>query len=734
MITLHNLLSQRRLRLNAAAVLFFALLAFICLYPQIFHYRTHGAGYDYFFPHWCFWWIRHALTTPGLNVYDSNFVMFPYETSFAYNALTAFWFPVWAILEPLAGTLAAMVFIIWLACTLNGYALFAFLRSERVHPGLALIGGAALQLFPISRYFYYNTHINLMDWFWLPVHLLLWKQAAASAQTRHTRHLIGWAILLGLALWGLGLTDLQFPIFTAFVLVPYGLLTLWRSSRRRHLITAGVIVLVLALALLWLAGPLPYIVQFEGGLVPGPVEDRPVIRFPSGFLSMSHTWWDWASPSLGAFVPLVTLASIVFALVKPPRLRRDRWFWLAILIPPLVFAIGPTLTVAGHDIPLPFRLLYEATDGNFRMPWRLAPVFVIAAMVFAGHVWTPALPRRKTIRAAALASIFFLLAVTVRMYETGPLRPLLTTYEFYEHMGEEHGEPYDDYVVIEAPTGAGTGEVLLGDAEAIAFQYYGITHHKRMVNGFISRAPISHFWYLHTDDPMLSWLGQRRLLEADLVRQQLAERIYTWPIGYIVVHQDYVRRNGAQPLEITGYFNALDDLLCPPIVERDAVFYRTVWHPDGCPARTPPDIAEGVYQVDIGAPGDERYMGWGWHWQETVAGLTLRWAGDQTQAYIYVDLPPGDYAVTLSMQAFWEPRRVRLLVNETALDMAATVAVESLEAYTFTVPAESIGDGQHVTITLDYDNALIPVEIGQSGDQRRLAVAVDWIQFERLHD
>ena len=72
----------------------------------------------------------------------------------------------------------------------------------------------------------------------------------------------------------------------------------------------------------------------------------------------------------------------------------------------------------------------------------------------------------------------------------GPVRPVLPDYDTYEQIGQERGDPYDDYVVLEVPTGAGTGEVLLGDAGAVTFQYYGTVHGKRMVNGFISRAPL----------------------------------------------------------------------------------------------------------------------------------------------------------------------------------------------------------------------------------------------------
>jgi hypothetical protein len=400
---------------------------------------------------------------------------------------------------------------------------------------------------------------------------------------------------------------------------------------------------------------------------------------------------------------------------------------------PLAIAIGPTLRMGDMKIALPpFRLMYDVTNGNYRMPWRIAPVFVIAALVFVGKVWSPVIPRTTARRVFLLAGVFFVLALDLRLYEGGPVRPVLPAYHAYEMMGQERGKPYDDYVVLEVPTGAGTGEVLLGDADAIPFQYYGITHGKRMVNGFISRAPLEHFWYLHVDDPMLSWLGQRRMLEAERVTEQLRERIFEWPIGYIVVHQDYIRRNGAQPLEITGFFNALDDLLCPPVVEGDAVFYRTTWHPDGCSPRTPPENEPGLYVVDIGSAGDEAYLGWGWHWQENVAGLTLRWAGDLPQAKIYVDLPPGDYRMTVSMQAFWEPRRVWLLVNDTPLAGEATISERSLQAYTFDLPADILGDGKHAVITIAYDNWLVPADLGQGADQRRLAVAADWIQFERL--
>lgn len=102
---------------------FFALAACLALYWNLIHASTHVGGSwttDYYHFHWNYWWIRHALTTPGLNVYETNFVLFPYTTNLAFHTLTPLWYPLWALLEPLTGTLIAMNVIMVLALALTG--------------------------------------------------------------------------------------------------------------------------------------------------------------------------------------------------------------------------------------------------------------------------------------------------------------------------------------------------------------------------------------------------------------------------------------------------------------------------------------------------------------------------------------------------------------------------------------------------------------------------------------
>jgi hypothetical protein len=571
-----------------------------------------------------------------------------------------------------------------------------------------------------------------------------------------------WGLVFGVALWGLLLADLQFPIFAAAVVVPYGLVTLalgalpgagasvvlggrWRV--RAWLAATGLAAVIAGLALMWFAGPLPYILRFQGELVPGPVGDRPGIPFPGGFLSMAREWWEWDQPSLGAFFPMALLVSLLAGARIRGRGTWMRWFWLACAVPPLVFALGPFLQIGSASIPLPFIWFYDLTNGMFRMPWRLAPIAVVAATAFIGLTWTARLRTHSGWGLWGGVLSLLLCGLAVRLGETRPLDPILPGYTFYQRMGEEQGEPYDRYVVVEAPTGMGTGEVLLGSARGIQYQYYGTIHHKRMVNGFISRTPIDQFYYIETGDPLLSWLGQRVPLDADRVRTLMQARIFDWPIGYFVLHIDDIGRNTSTPQEIIGYFNQQDDLLCPMWIEGDAVVYRTRWHPDGCPERTPRETAPGTYLIDLGISGDERFIGWGWHWQEDVGATQWRWTGEYDAAALYVDVPAGAYTLTAAMQAFWEPRQVQVLVNGVIIAPAdqalsssggARAGAESLQVQPdglqiigFSLPADVIGQGRHVEIRLEYDDTVVPVAVGQSGDPRRLAVAVDWVELRR---
>jgi len=734
---------SRAVRLNLSALAVYIGFAFLLLFPLIFNNGVKVAGFDFFNYHWNFWWIRHAFSTPGLNIYQTDFVFFPLMNNFGYHALAAFWYPFWAMLEPLFGTLTAINAIIFIVCVLNGFVLYVWMRSENIAPALALIGGLALQTLPISRYFYYNTHLNLMDWFWLPAFLLFWKHITLHVQSKQVMRALAWTVITGCAIWGLGLTDLQFPIFVGFVLIPYGLWTLWRSPARLALISLGILAIVIGGGLLWVAGPLPYMARFDGVLAPGPAEDRPGIPFPAGFFSMNTEWWEWDRPSLGAFVTCALIVSFIAwwtARRKPSPPRRGiqtrAWFWLLVAVPPFVLSLGADLRIGDLVIPLPYRFMHAVTQGNFRMPWRLAPTYTIAAMLFCGLVWARIVPTWNSRRVhpgwlLAGGTIIVLMAFSVRLFETAPLQDVPPTYETINAMGHERGGEYERYMVLDVPVALGTGEVLLGDWRAIQLQYYSIIHHKRTLNGFVSRAPIDPLWQIHMLDPLTAWLGQRAPLDAPAARDLLAARVYEYPIGYIVIHTRLLDSNTPVLQEMLAFFNAQDDLLCPPVTERDLIAYRTRWHPDGCEARTPPQTEPGVYEVDIGAD-DNAYLGSGWHWRENIFDLTMRWAGAAPRADLFLDLPPGDYQLTFTAQSFAQPRTIRVLVNDSPLGDPFTILPDAFSAFTVDVPAALSDDGRHIRLSFVYDDVVVPADIGQSADPRPLAIMLDTVQWRSM--
>jgi hypothetical protein len=732
----------RTLRRQLGVVIFYMLLAALALYWLLFHSATHIPGEhvnDYFHFHWSYWWIRHALTTPGLNVYETNFVMFPNVSNLALHTWTPFFYPLWALTEPLIGTLQAFDVIFITALTLTGYSFFLLARDESVPPGLALVGGVVLELTPSIMFAVIQNTLHYMGFFWLPINILIWKQVVRRVE--HRWQGILWALLLGLAFFGTLMADYQYAIYLVLLLLPYGVATLIRAktaSLRIRLIMLGIVSIILILALFWTVGPLRYLLAFDRStLAPPPAENVHVIPFPIGFFARFDKRTE--SVVMGTFAMPATILTVLASLtvLRGQIQNRRRWFWLALSILPLMLAAGAYITILGQQIPMPYKIVHVLLGGLFRSADRFGTVFLIPAMIYFGLTWGPLLAKRIHWKLAVVGAILVFVMWDARTFIPIPIQTPVQHYSFYDQIGQERGKPYDDEVVLEVPVAAGSGENWVGELKNLAFQFYGMTHGKRMVNGLIARVPTSYFMNMRTDDPMLSWLGQRRLLDSPAVKKQLRERIFNWPIGYIVIHQDMIGLNGPTNQEIIGYLNSLPDLLCPYTVEGAAVVYRTAWHPDGCPLRTPPEIQSNVYQIDLGVSGDERYIGWGWHWAEVVSGVTLRWTGEYPQTQLYVDLPPGSYDISLSAQAFWQPRRLKILVNGQPAKLqekngeTAIISTDKLTPVTFHIPSSVIGNGRHTTLMLEYDGWIVPETVGQGDDARKLAIAVDWIRFKR---
>ena len=333
-----------RIRRETALIAFYALIAGLALYPVILNLKTHVPGdgiSDYYHFHWSYWWIRNVLTSPDLNsIYTTDYIMFPAESNLSVHTLAPLWFPLWAALEPALGTVAAMNIIIIVSLILLGYWSFRLIHAEGAPLWFALWAGVVIELTPFMIHTVHWSVMSMLGWFWLPLNLLIWRRLDAS---QSGPRLWIWAAALGLALWAMGLTDLQYFLFLGVLLVPAGLWSLWRApgwNARARLAAAGSLALTLATVLLYVVGPLQSLREFDvERLTPNALENAFSLEFPAGFFPGSDVHAvDPTTPTI--IIPLLAIAILAgVRRFNTARMNRPRrWFWLTLTVLTLVTA------------------------------------------------------------------------------------------------------------------------------------------------------------------------------------------------------------------------------------------------------------------------------------------------------------------------------------------------------------------------------------------------------------
>lgn len=697
----------------------FTLLAGIVLAPLTLHPGTWVAGaidqpghWDYFQFHWNLWWLRHAVLT-GQDPYLTDMVLAPYTHNLAYHTLAAAWLPAYMALVPLAGAVAAVNGITVLALALAGALMAAFLRRQGISRGGALIGGTALAFAPYMLDHAASSHLNLIAVFWLPLVLLLWERVAITRRT-------AWALVLGLALWGMWLTDPLVLLWAATLLGPYALRTLvCHRAAWGRIVALGALALAVTLALGYALAPLRQMLAY-GTEELVPADDYTLRAYSLPLEALAFQPGD-RDRSLGLLLNALVLAGLFV-----PGGDRRRWFWLLAALPALILALGPDVRVGGVRVPLPFRLVFELTQGQLRTPVRFLPAATVALITFAALTFDPWLRR---VRPAAWRGLVAGLLVAAFLLDYGALAPFPASpappaYDFHTTLRAERYPDYD-YVVIDVPVGVFSGWREAG-SHARA-QFYGVTHEKRMVSGMLARfSPTKHLYY--DTSPLFAGLTGLQVLGTGPDIAELARIVDEWPVGYVVVHLNWLPAERA--LNTLAFMNAHPSL-CFVTVERDAVLYRTTSHPKGCPPRLPPETNPGTYLIDLGLPGDEGFIGHGWYAHEDIGGVPARWAGDRLEALLYVHLPPdtGDYHLTVRVVGFAVPRVVDVVANGVPLG-SFTAPPGDWSEHTITIPADVIaGVGGDLILSLSADGMAAAAELGLSSDARPLTLAYDWVRF-----
>ncbi len=721
------------LALAFVAYTLIALVALGGLVAQFDRAVPNGPDSDFYQFHWNYWWLRFA-PLQGQSPLWTDYVLYPHVSNLSLHTLAPIWLPVYLLAEPLAGRIVAVNLMVVLGFPLTGLAMAAWLRRvlENTAAGqmtakiVAFLGGLAYAFSPYMLYHAAKTHLNLTALWWFPLTLLLWDEIAAP---RRLPHPVG-AALMGLALWGCWLTDLQYPLWLPFTLGLYALWTLWaaRQGRRwRTLVGWGALALAVmaALTLIW---PLPALLQVRQDPLEFPPAGLDTARayslLPGALLGLSPLSDD---RTLGRLLPWLVwggIAVVAFrrrsakmgagATSRSPLQSRapSPWFWLLIVLPPLILALGPDVTVGSAQIPLPYLPLHWALGGQYRNPVRFAAPAVASLITFAALAWTPLaqhlVERLQTPRARQ--GVFLsgtLLVGGLLLFDAGAFAPFPTRvmpdYPLYREIAAEGG----DFVILDVPVGTHSGWTGMG-AGYIAM-YYAPDHRHRMVNGTFSRVPYSALAD-YMNSPLFAGLaGARDLPPGGEAAAELDRYLRDWPLGYVIAHRDWMSSD--QQNTRIGWLNEQPGL-CPAQITPDAALVWWRSRALGC-GDLPPTV-----QIEPGAPAGWTYIGRGWYDPENIGGPDGRWAGEQ--ASLRVTLEPGRaYELTFSALAFGAGQTVTFGGPEPFADPIA-LSADDWRDYTVTIPADALADG---LLVLQHNGAQSPAALGLSTDARLLAAA-----------
>lgn len=684
--------SYRRLQLHLAIIACFGLFAVLVLNRLVLdlgNVVSDGLLNDYHLFTWNYWWIDYALNHLHVNPYFTDFLLFPTQHNLAFHTLTPILYPIYKPLSFLLGDPATLNFILWGSFIATGYVTFLFLKSQLASIRSAFIGSLIFTFLPAMIDHAINYHANMWLMAWIPGLLLLWDQVAR-------RRTILWAVLFGIGLWGLWLTDFQYLVWIPFLLIPFGLWTLHREAAQRgRIIGLGVVALVIMLALAMIV-PLPAVLQGQAGVTsPARYLTAQAYSLPlDAFLLRPPT--PPADRSIGQLVILLLIAAILFG-----SGTRQRWLWLAIGCVPLLLSLGPTLQIGTLEIPLPYRLLHDALGGLYRFPSRFAPIGVLAILVFIGQSF------RVQPQLWLTSLLILLVVVDENIVAPFPIQAPLPDYQIYHRIGEEEA----DYVLLDVPLTVHSGWSQLGGDQGQRAMWYQRIHHKRQVNGSLSRIPdVEPLFY--EESPLLGWFAGEHALDPAAAGAELTQLTETWPVGYILVHLGWLTPD--QGLSVVGFLNQQPSV-CLVTQERDLVVFRS--RKLGCP-----DFQQSI-KLDFTQQGDEAYLIDGWYPRETIGGSEARWAHDAIKVYVPLRADV-DYQLTFRALGYGDGRT--LTIGSDGKPLASVTLTSDWDTYTLTIPAQSLTDQ---TLTLFANGALRPMDVTDSSDERRLSAAFMWIEI-----
>ena len=496
----------------------YAVVAAVSMHPLIQQFTTHFPGapgnMDVFGFLWNNWWIHEAFTRLHTTPLHTNAIFAPvgvdlrlHTIGWLYGLLSL---PVFSWLGPVV-TLNVQIIA---TAVLNGLALFTLARQVTRDDAAACVAGLLLATTPAI-----NFHLDVGR----PSCAALWTAILAIAALLRFLEQPTTGSAARLAAWLVAtlLCDQQVAMFCAVwcvILVADMLLTRARSVPRPSLtFVLGVSAVVALPAYLFYWKPFMNV----GGYTTPAASEAVTYSYPLRLLWTPSMLWK----VYGTVMPVIALAAVWLC-------RRERRLWPWVIGAALCVAMSFGPVVHGTHVPLPFALLAKLPGfSQFRTPYRFQipaalGLAMLVAMVIARR--NAAVGRQRAIVVTMAVALCVLVDLTVYR-RVSPMK--VQTMPSEAVYGAIAGDPREG-LLLEVPLGVRTGTDRIGVGEELSF--YQPIHRKRLINGFLARAPLSALDYYRQSTAL-------RLLAGDGVpagesAADLSRQIRAMNVIYVVVH------------------------------------------------------------------------------------------------------------------------------------------------------------------------------------------------------
>jgi hypothetical protein len=588
-------------------------------YPLVFRLGSHyvGTGGDLFIFPWNDWWCRKCLLE-GRNPLFTTWLFYPSGVSLVYHNFawlnTAMWLP----LSLLVGPVAAYNVIFLFNLTLGGVGMYLLARYLTESRQAAFIAGLIFAFWP-CRMSHYN-HPNMISVGWVPLFILflirtirsegkrsgsIRSEGKKSGSIRSKRELRpgerssprsrskaapiniedSEAALTGLFLALTGLArwlHLMFAGGMALLYLSYSVLFERRYWTRRTVVALILAFGIAAVLMAPLLSPL-VIAQVRGSEEAEDVFSTDPDLYSTDLVSYfvpdrSHPlfrpWLGdlWSRMRRGSYFGYTALALAMVGLLKG---RRDRSLWFIIGLGLFVLALGPDLQVGGRslDVTLPYSWVQDwSVVRVVRHPNRFNVLLSLPLAVSAGYgvAWLLPLVQRVAKRPRLIQRVAKRLRLKRQWVWTAGIG-VLVLFEylpwpyptvqppvppFYRQLAQEPG----DFAILDLPMGDRT--------VAKVYMYYATVHGKPLVEGHVSRLPVSAYGFVDSS-PLLHGLHQSNEIDPALgdVSRQLSV-LADADVRYLILHPELV-----PPEQLARWKSWL--AIEPTFEDQETVVYRT---------------------------------------------------------------------------------------------------------------------------------------------------------------